>query len=134
MSGIPKPDPEAPVQHLCAMSRHGRAESRYLMPAVTNMEVPIARGVEALQSSARSTFGGHEETSDLLGASAATTSARMPPRKRYYTHEVLLGSSFGCTRIAVLGDRVQRVASHVPTGDRRGLVHGPACCTECMTA
>jgi hypothetical protein len=44
MSGIPKPDPEAPVEHLCAMSRHGRAESRYLMRAVTNMEVPIARG------------------------------------------------------------------------------------------
>jgi hypothetical protein len=35
---------QAPVEHLCAMSRHGRAESRYLMRAVTNMEVPIARG------------------------------------------------------------------------------------------
>jgi hypothetical protein len=25
-------------------------------------------------------------------------------------------------------------ASHVPTGDRRGLLHGQACCTECWTA
>jgi hypothetical protein len=25
-------------------------------------------------------------------------------------------------------------ASHVPTGYRRGLVHAPACCTECLTA
>jgi hypothetical protein len=61
----------------------------------------------------------------LLGASAATTSARMPPRKTNNTREVLLGSN--CLE-AVLGARgllysvftcsaLQRAATRDPNDD-----------------
>jgi hypothetical protein len=44
MFGISKPDLPAHFEHLCAMCRHGRALSRYLAGAVTEMEVPTMQG------------------------------------------------------------------------------------------